>query len=211
MAVFAVHVYRADKGRGNDMVATMLRAKTIFEANGAVVSLWQAQLGGVAGSVAFVDAYDGMGTYGRCMDAVAKSEDFQALVQEIITKPSGTNVENYRLEDLDATLGLPTVLTTVLHQVVHRTIPGKAVAHLTATATAIGHLTRLGAQARAVRMVGRGAGGIATLAAFEDFTHYGEFGEKLAVDEQWNSFYAGLASDPPAEEIESGMATLIQL
>ncbi len=211
MAVFAVHVYRAEQGRGYDMIGQMAKAKAIMEANGAVVSLWQPQVGGPAGTIAFVDAYDGPGSYGRTMDALTTSSDWQELIAEIVTAPTGTNVENYRLEDIDATIGMPTVPSTVIHQVWHRTVAGKALAHLGATATAIGHLNRLGAQARALRAVGRGSGDIVTLAGFEDFTHYGEFGEKIAVDEQWANFYGGLLTDPPADEVGSAMAVLIQL
>ena len=210
MAVFSVHVYRPLEGRAIDMLATMGRAKEIVEANGGICSIWQPITGGDAGTFAFVDAYDGAGSYGRTMDALRASDDFRALSIEIATKPSGVNVENFSLVDIDATLGLPTEPSTVLYQVVHRTIPGKAAAHMAATQTALEHLTRLGARARAMRVVGRGSG-VATVLGFSDYTHYGEFGEKIAVDEQWNAFFGGLAADPPAEETESSLAGLVQL
>ena len=211
MAVFAVHVYRPVPGRGLEMLGQMATAKAIFEANGAVVTAWQTLLGGEAGTIAFVDAYDGPGSYGRAMDAVAKSPEWQALLAEIMTNPSGVNVENYSLSDLDASVGLPTVPSGVLHQVLHRPSPGRIADFLGAQATAIGHLNRLGGQARGVRIIGRQSGGIATLLGFADMTHYGEFGEKIAVDEQWAMFQGSLAADPPGEELESGVAVLVDL
>lgn len=211
MAVFAVHVYRPNPGRAFDMLGQMARAKVIFEANGAIVTTWQPLVGGDAGTVAFVDAYDGPGSYGRTMDAISKSSEWLALFAEINANPSAVNVENYSLTDLDSTLGLPTVPSRVLHQVVHRPAAGRAIDFLTAQATGIGHLTRLGGQARGMRIIGRQSAGIATLIGFEDMIHYGEFGEKIGVDEQWTMFQAGLATDPPAEELESGVAVAVDL
>ena len=211
MAVFAVHVYRPNPGRAFDMLGQMARAKAIFEANGAIVTTWQALVGGDAGTVAFVDAYDGPGSYGRTMDAISKSADWQALFTEINTNPTGVNLENYSLYDVDSSLGLPTTASRVLHQVLHQPAPGRLVDFLGAQATALEHLTRLGGQARGMRIVGRRSGGIATIIGFEDMLHYGEFGEKIAVDEQWAMFQAGLAADPPGEELESGVAVAVDL
>jgi hypothetical protein len=211
MAVFAVHVYRPNPGRAFDMLGQMARAKAIFESNGAIVTTWQPLVGGDAGTIAFVDAYDGPGSYGRTMDAISKSADWQALFAEITTNPTGVNLENYSLVDIDTTLGLPTVASRVLHQVLHRPTPGRMIDFLAAQATGIGHLNRLGGQARGMRVIGRQSAGIATLIGFEDMLHYGEFGEKIDVDEQWAMFQAGLAADPPGEELESGVAVAVDL
>jgi hypothetical protein len=193
------------------MLGQMSRAKAIFESKGAIVTAWQPLIGGDAGTIAFVDAYDGPGSYGATMDAVAQSAEWQSLVAEITLNPTGTNVENYSLVDIDTTLGLPTVPSRVLHQVLHRPAAGRMIDFLTAQATGLGHLIRLGGQARGMRIVGRQSAGIATLIGFEDMTHYGQFGEKISVDEQWGMFQAGLATDPPGEELESGVAVMVDL
>lgn len=189
----------------------MSRAKEIFEANGAVVSIWQPIAGGDAGTLAFVDAYEDAVAYGRAMDAIRTSADFQTFWAEALADPSGTNIENYTMSDLDPTEGLPTEISRVLLTVVFRTAPGRLADHLAAQATARTHLERLGAKVRSVQAVGRSAGTIGTLLGFEDFSHYGEFGAKFAVDEQWAGFWLDLASNPPAEQTESGISSLLEL
>ena len=211
MAVFAVHTWRPVSGRAADLVASMTRAGAILEANGAVTSIWQPIAGGDAGTLAFVDAYDDQVAYGRTMDAIRTSADFQAFWAEALADPSGTNIENYVMSDFDATEGLPTEISRVLVTVVFRTTPGRLADHLAAQGTARSHLERLGARVRTVQAIGRADGTIGTLLGFEDFTHYGEFGAKLAVDEQWMTFWGGLAADPPAVQVESGIASLLEL
>lgn len=211
MAVFSIHVFRPTLGRGLDMLGQMGRAKSILEGLGGRCSVWSPVSGGDAGTFAFVHAYDGQSTYGRTMDALDGSDDWQALIGEILTAPTGSNVENYVLTDLDATQGLPSTPATVLFQIAHRTLPGRTNDHMAAAQVAVGHLRRLGTEPRVMRSIGRNAGAISTLIGFEDFTHYGEFSEKLEVDEQWAGFMADLANDSPVEEVETGVARLVAL
>lgn len=211
MAVFSIHVYRPTLGRGLDLLGQMGRAKTILEGLGAGVTVWSPVTGGDAGTFAFVHAYDGPSTYGRTMDALDADDGWKAFVGEIVAAPAGSNVENYVLSDLDVTQGLPSTPATVLFQIAHRSRPGRADAHMAAQQVAVGHLRRLGTEPRTMRSIGRNPGAISTLIGFEDFTHYGEFSEKLEVDEQWAGFMADLAKDSPVEEVESGVARLVAL
>lgn len=211
MAVFSIHTWRPLPGRAMDLVASMVRAQSILEAKGALVTLWQPIAGGDAGSISFVAAYEDSTSYGRTMQAVATGADWQEFWTDAMADPSGVNVENYMMNDLDATAPLPTVMSRVLVAVTFRTRPGRLVDHLGAQATACGHLERLGARVRSVQTVGRSAGTITTLLGFEDFLHYGEFGDKFAVDEGWTSFWLGLAADPPADQVESGVSTLLEI
>ncbi len=211
MAVFSIHVFRPTLGRGLDLLGQMGRAKTILDGLGARCSVWSPVTGGDAGTFSFVQAFDGPSSYGRTMDALEGSDEWQALVVEIITAPTGSNLENYVLSDLDATQGLPTTPATVLFQIAHRTLPGRANDHMAAQQAAVGHLRRMGTEPRTMRSVGRNAGAISTLIGFEDFTHYGEFSEKIEVDEQWAGFMADLERNTPVEEVESGVARLVAL
>lgn len=211
MAVFSIHTWRPLPGRAMDLVGSMTRAKQILESEGALVSLWQPIAGGEAGSISFVAAYEDATSYGRTMQAVSTSAAWQDFWTEAMANPSGTNLENYTMSDLDPTEGLPTVFSRVLAIASFATRPGRLVDHLAAQATARGHLERLGGQVRSVRTTGRGPGTITTLVGFEDFLHYGEFGDKFAVDEGWANFWLEIAADPPADEAESAVSTLLEL
>lgn len=211
MAVFAIHSYRPLPGRAGDLLASIGAAKPIMERNGAVVSVWQPIAGGEAGTLSIVDAYAGLGDYGRAMDALRKDPEWQAFWAGVMADPSGVNVDNYVLADLDATQGLPTVPSTVIASFTFRTRPGRLADHLAAQATACAHIARLGGNARTVQAIGRQAGAIGTIVGYEDFTHYGEFGEKLSVDEGWAGFWATVSADPPAEQVDNGLAALLTL
>jgi hypothetical protein len=193
------------------MIASMVRAQEILDAHGAVTSIWQPVSGGDAGSLAFVAAYDDSISYGRTMDALNASADFQAFWADIMINPSATNLENYTINDLDPSEGLPTVPSKVIVTVTFKTRPGRLVDHLTRQGQARQHLERLGGRVRTVQTLGTAPGTVSTMIGFDDFTHYGEFGAKLAVDEQWASWYTELAADPPAEEVDSSVASLLEL
>ena len=212
MAVFSIHTWRPVPGRGMDLVASMAQAKGILEANGAAgVSIWQPIAGGEAGTLDFVAAYADQAAHGATMQAISASADWQAFWAAAMADPSGTNVENFLLSDLDPTEGLPESPSKVLVAVEFKTRPGRLADHLASQATARGHLERLGGQVRTMQSFGRNPSGFTTLVGFEDFAHYGEFGAKFAVDEQWANFWVDLAADPPAEEVESTLLSLLEL
>ena len=211
MAVFSVSVWKPVLGRTADLLADMARAKVIIEANGGICSAWQPTAGGIPGTLSFVIAYDGPGSYGRTTDALNASPEWQAFFTEAMANPSATNESNFILMDLDATEGLPTTASRVLVANAFESLPGRAADHVRAHYQARAHLTRLGAQVRIVQSTGTLPGAIGILSGFEDFTHYGEFGEKLAVDEQWASFMTGLGADPPGRQVDSQVSAQIDL
>lgn len=211
MAVFSVHTWRPAPGRAMDLVGSMAQAKTILEANGAIVSLWQPLAGGEAGSIDFVASYSDAAAYSATMQAVAASADWLTYWTAAMADPSGSNLENFLMSDLDPTEGLPANPSRVLAAASFKTRPGRLADHIASQDTARGHLERLGGQVRSVRTVGRSPGAFTTLMGFEDFAHYGEFASKLAVDEQWATFWLEMSSDPPAEEVESRLSTQLEL
>jgi hypothetical protein len=211
MAVVSVHTWRPVPGRAMDLVASMAQAKTILEANGAVVSLWQPLAGGQAGSIDFVAAYSDVAAYGATMQSVAASGDWQTYWTAAMADPSGVNLENVLMSDLDPSEGLPVTPSKVLAVATFKTRPGRLTDHLASQDKARGHLERLGGQVRTVQTIGRNPGSFTTLIGFEDFAHYGEFASKFAIDEQWAAFWLDVASDPSAEEIESRLSTQLEI
>jgi hypothetical protein len=211
MAVFAIHSFRPVPGRAGDLIGSMATAKKILERNGARIFVWSPVAGGDAGTLTFVDAYGSAGDYGRTMDALGKDQEWLAFWAGVMADPSGINVENYLLNDLDPTEVVPVIQPGVRVGVTFKTRPGRLADHLAAAATARGHLERLGGRVRTVQAFGRADSTITTLIGFEDFTHYGEFGEKLAVDEGWAGFWIGMAADPPAEQVDSTIVSRLDL
>jgi hypothetical protein len=189
----------------------MVTAKKIVERHGARVFVWSPVTGGDAGSLLFVNAYASQGDYGRGMDSIGNDPEWQAFWAGVMADPSGVNLENYILSDLDPTDGIPTVQPGVRVSVTFKTRPGRLAEHMAAAATAKAHIVRLGGMARTVQSFGRADSTITTLIGFEDFTHYGEFGEKLDVDEQWASFWIGMSADPPGEQVESAVVARFDL
>lgn len=211
MAVFSVHTWRPVPGRTMDLLGSMGQAKAILEANGAAVSLWQPLAGGEAGTITFVAAYSDAVAYGATMQALAASADWQTYWAGAMADPSGTNVENFLMTDLDPNEGLPTTPSKVLVAVAFKTRLGRLADHVASQAAARGHLERMGGQVRTVQTTGRNPGALTTLIGFEDFAHYGEFAAKFAVDEQWASFWLDVSSDPSAEEVESNLSALVEI
>lgn len=210
MAVFSVHSYRPIGGRAADLVASMTRAGEILGAHGGAPSIWQPIAGGDAGALVFSVAYDDQQAYGRAMQAILADPVWQEFWMGVLADPSGANVENYLLADLDPTEGLPTEVSRVLYLTSFRTVPGRLADHLTAQGTARKHLERLGGRVRTVQAIGRAPSTIGTMIGFDGFEHYGEFGAKFAVDEQWATFWMGLSADPPAEQVETAVAALLE-
>lgn len=211
MAVFSVHTWRPLPGRAADLVTSMAEAKRILEANGALVALWQPIAGGEAGTINFVALYADSVAYGTTMQAITTSAEWQTFWAGAMADPSGTNIENYVMSDLDPTEGLPTKDSKVLIAVSFKTRPGRLADHLAHQAAARGHLQRLGAQVRSVQTIGRNPGTFTTLVGLEDFAHYGEFSSKFAIDEQWASFWLEISADPSGEEVESVLAARLEL
>ena len=211
MAVFSVHTWRPVPGRAADLLGSMAQAKKILEANGAVVAAWQPIAGGEAGTINFVALYPDQIAYATTMQAITASAEWQAFWAGALADPTGTNVENFLMSDLDQTEGLPTKDSRVLVAVSFKTRPGRLADHLAHQAAAREHLQRLGAQVRSVQTIGRNPGTFTTLVGLEDFAHYGEFSAKFAVDEKWAAFWLELSGDPSAEEVESVLSARLDL
>jgi hypothetical protein len=210
MAVFGIHTWRPMPGRAADLLASMGRAGELFAAQGALPAVWQPIAGGEAGSLTFVVTYSDHASHGRTLQAITASPQWQAFWADAMADPSGTNIENALMSDLDPGEPLPDTPSRVLVTATFRTRPGRLADHLAAQAGARDHLIRLGGQVRTVQTIGRMPGTVTTLIGFEDFEHYGEFGDKLAVDEQWASFWAGVLADPAAEQVESSIYALVE-
>jgi|GEM_PF-924302 hypothetical protein len=210
MAVFSIHTWRPVARRAADLLGSMTRAGEIFTKMGGAPSIWQSMAGAEAGALTFSVGYDDQLAYGQTMAKMSTNAEWQAFWADALADPSGVNVENYVLSDLDPTEGLPQEISRVLYLNEYRTVPGRLADHLTAQATARTHLERLGARVRSMRSIGRGPSCITTLLGFDDFAAYGEFGAKFDVDEQWATFWMDLASDPPAEEVSSAVASLVE-
>ncbi|MFP5256511.1 MAG: hypothetical protein ACLGI8_11770 [Acidimicrobiia bacterium] len=211
MAVFSIHTWRPVAGRAADLLANMSRAGEIFTSMGGAPSIWQPISGAEAGTLTFSVAYPDQLAYGQTMAQLTTNAEWQAFWADALSDPSGVNVENYVLSDLDPSEGLPEEPSRVIYLNEYRTAPGRLADHLTAQAAARAHLERLGARVRSMRSIGRGASCITTLLGFDDFAAYGEFGAKFGVDEQWAGFWMELAADPPAEEVSSAVASLVEL
>lgn len=210
MAVFSIHTWRPVPGRAADLLGKMTRAGEILTDMGGAPSIWQAVSGAEAGTLTFSVGFEDEVAYGQTMAKMGTSADWQAFWAEALSDPSGVNVENYLLSDLDPTEGMPQDISKVLYINEYRTVRGRLADHLNAQATARTHLERLGARVRSMRSIGRGPGCITTLLGFDDFVAYGEFGAKFGVDEQWATFWMDLAADPPAEEVSSAVASLVE-
>jgi hypothetical protein len=211
MAVFSISTWRAVPGRATDLLGSMIQAKKILEANGAVVRAWQPLAGGEAGSINFVAAYPDHVAYGTTMQAMDASAEWQTFWTHAMADPSGVNVENMVMYDLDPHQGLPAKDSRVLLATSFRTRPGRLGDHLAHQAAALVHLQRLGAQVRTLQSIGRNSGSITTFLGFEDFAHYGEFSAKFEIDEQWGAFWLDLATDPSAEQGESILSSRLDL
>jgi hypothetical protein len=211
MPVFSTHIYRAFPGRALDLLADAAEAKQLIEKHGGVVTAWRPAAGGTADAITIAVYYADHASYGRIGDALQNDPEMQTFWARVYANPSGENIGNVVLTDLDPLAGPPEIDAKVLLTFTFRTLPGRLRDHLARAGEARAHLERLGARVRQVQAIGGQPNCITTILAFEDGIHYGECMDKLGVDEQFQVFWDSMSADPPAEEVDSSLSTRVEL
>lgn len=90
-----------------------------------------------------------------------------------------------------------------------RPAPGRAADLIGHIEQAKPHIERLGGAPRILQCMS-GAEPMTMLVSitFEDLAHLGEYNDKLAVDEQWQSFWTGVMANPSAALVRAGTFTI---
>ncbi len=100
----------------------------------------------------------------------------------------------------------------VVSVITFRPLPGRLPEFLGSLPEAKKIHERLGAR---IRVLQAGPGPrprtITYVQEFDDMVKYGEFAEKLTVDQEWQAYFAKFWSDPSVELVEQGLASDVTL
>ncbi len=100
----------------------------------------------------------------------------------------------------------------VVSVITFRPLPGRLPEFLGSLPEAKKIHERLGAR---IRVLQAGPGPrprtITYVQEFDDMVKYGEFAEKLNVDQEWQAYFAKFWSDPSVELVEQGLASDVTL
>ena len=207
MAVTSVHTFRTRPGRVAEHVSLTLEACALLQGKGLRVAAFQPIAGGEAGTILVTGAYDDFRDYAATEVRLNADSDWQAFMARAIEADAAEPAGIALLADVDPSYVVPTdVALGALSAYIWRPRAGKGAAFLGDVTTGVGHINRLGARTRVLQsVIGGLPGSIAVTIGFEDLAHFGEFNDKLAVDEQWQAFWVGLMGDPSGELLDSGL------
>jgi hypothetical protein len=206
MAVVAVYTFRTRPGRFAEHVAITAEGCALGVAQGVRVAAYAPLVGGEPGSIIVAASHDDFSSYAAAQARLDAAPEFQAFMNRALSSDVAEDIGSTLLADTDPTFVAPADAPGVLSAYVWRPRPGKAAAFLGDVATATGHITRLGGRTRVMQTVlGGDPMTILVSVGFDDLAHYGEFNDKLGVDEQWQAFWINAMSDPTGDLVRSGL------
>ena len=207
MAVVSVHTFRTRPGRLAEHVALTIEGCELLVQKGLQVGALQPIAGGEQGTIIIASSHDDFRDYAAEETRVNADPEFQAFLARAMASDAAEPVDVALLADTDPTYVVPTDAPLgALSTYIWRPRPGKALAFVEHVATAVGHCSRVGARTRVMQsVIGGEPASILFSLGFEDLAHFGEFNDKLAVDEQWQAFWAGVMADPSGELLRSGL------
>jgi hypothetical protein len=207
VAVVDVHIFRTSPGKLAEHLAFTTEAVGLLRARGLRANALQPVAGGDAGTISVVLNHADFTAYAAAVAAIAVDEEFQGFMVRASASASAEPLEVALLSDADPTYVLPADAPMGALMVSRwRPNPGRLNDFMADVMTATGHIQRLGGRCRTLQAVIGGQPLTLTVStAFEDLAHYGEFSDKLRVDEQWQSFWTAAIANPSGAQLRSGL------
>lgn len=207
MAVVATYSFEARPGRFPDHLEKAVEAQSVLRELGLAALALQPVVGGRGDELMMIVQHDDMASYTQSLQRFQTEERWLEWYAAYRSADIATPIETSVLTDLDPTYHPPAdrVLGCV-SATMWRPYNGRAGDFLGQVDAGIKHIARLGGAPRVLRTA---IGGLPLTTgvsiAFEDVAHYGEFADKAGVDEQWNTFWAGVMADPTADLVLSAL------
>lgn len=207
MGLVSIHVFRTLPGKQAEHLQRTDEARQLLQELGLQAFTLVPIAGTDVGSLATVVQYSDNREYTQSLQRVQADERWQAFYAAAMSEPTAEQVEVSLFNDTDPTYAPPSDRPLgVLQSTQWRANPGRLGDFMQNVAGAKGHIERLGGSVRTLQcMTGRFPMTAAVSVTFEDLDHFGEYGDKLAADEQWQNYWAGVMADPTANLIRSGI------
>jgi len=211
MGLVSIHVFRTLPGKQAEHLQRTEEARQLLQELGLQAFTLMPIAGSDVGSLATVVQYSDNREYVRELQRIQADERWQAFYASAMSEPIAELIEVSLFSDADPTYAPATDRPLgVLQSTQWRANPGRLGDFMQNVATAKGHIERLGGTVRTMQcMTGRLPMTTAVSVTFEDLDHFGEYGDKLAADEQWQNYWASVLADPSANLVRSGIFQII--
>lgn len=207
MALASIHVYRTLPGKLVEHQAATAEARERLQALGLAAFTLQPIAGTDVGTLATVVQYEDNRAYADAIQRVQADEDWMTFYAGVASQAIAEEVEVSLFQDTDPTYTPPADRPLgVLTSTQWRAKPGKMMSFFEHVEGARGHIERLGGTVRVLQsLIGKYPLTAAVSITFEDFDHFGDYNDKVAVDEQFQNYWAGVMADPSADLVRSGI------
>lgn len=209
MALVTIHGYRTMPGKLVEHLAVMEEAKQLLQERELQVALLQPIAGTGADEIALATLYADNRAHAAAIRRFESDQAWQAWYGEATSKGVAEPSEISIYSDVDPTYALSDAPAEVLQTTQWRPNPGDAARLMEHVIQAKGHIERLGGRVRVLQCItGLLPLTLVVSVTFEDLEHYGDYSDKLAVDEQFQTYWAGVMTKPSATLVRSGLFTI---
>jgi hypothetical protein len=207
MAVAYLIGYRTEPGMAIAHREVMSEGLGHLQRHGLQAVLLDAIVGADAGTLAFSINFANHAEFVAGYQKVQADETFQQYFAQAATRATAHQVEATVWVDADPSF-TPSADRPlgVLAATQWRARPGRAAAFAEHVGSGVPHLERLGATVRVLQtMYGTHPYTTAIVTSFHDLDGWAAHVDSLGSDAQWQEFWAGIAADPSADVVRSGV------
>lgn len=207
--VLEVYSWKALPGKGSDLIQNMVEAAGIHTELGAVINIYQRDVGSTYQGFDYVMRWDDPISWATSRENAAKSPELVRFFQKVSRRPSGELVNSLEGINLNpATSANSFGDINVFRVYVWDPAPGKTQQLLENFATAEKIHESLGARVESYAEGIGGTGNYHYTMGFENWAALADFFLKLAVSEEWAAFQAS-TNDEDATLISSSQASAL--
>jgi hypothetical protein len=207
MGIVTLHGFKTESGRTADHMASTAEAVTHLRRLGLRAVALQPIAGGDIGTISVSVNYESNADHVASIQRVQADAGWQDFWARSSAAGASQPVESSVFSDIDTSFQPNTDRPMgVILATQWRARPGRLADLVGAVMTSTPHIERMGGNPRAMQsVIGRHPMTLLTSITFGDLDSYGEYGDKLATDAQWQEFWADTVADPPADLIRSGV------
>ncbi len=207
MAVAYVMTFRTEPGRADDHRAAMTAALGHLRRLGVAGILLEPIAGADIGSLGMSLNFANYAEFATMFQKVNADQAWQEFLAEAQGDDTDTQTEASLFQDMDA--GFQPAADRPLGVIAAtqwRTRHGHAPQFLAHVEAAIPHIHRLGGTTRVMQSVnGLHPNTVMIPVGFADLDAWAAYSDALAVDDQWQAFWAGVMTDPSADLVRAGV------
>ncbi len=207
MALTSVHLFRTMPGHLVEHRTRTDEARVLLQELGVTAVTIEPIAGTDANVLGTVVQYADNREYASTTQRIRADERWQAFYADAMSTGAAEPVESSLFQDLDPTHAPAADRPMgVIQATQWRPNPGRMGGFIEHVGMVTKHIERLGGSVRVMQSM-FGAQPLTALVSvtFEDLDHFGEYGDKLAVDEQFQNAWGEVMTDPTAVLLRAGI------